>query len=77
MKLIAHVNADGKIQGLIATPAGIEGPVLLAAPGIQVCEIHKHGLKGKKVNPEELNKLIQTHSVKVTPARGELVRRSK
>ncbi|HVG07944.1 MAG TPA: hypothetical protein VNM67_09575 [Thermoanaerobaculia bacterium] len=77
MKLIAHINADGQIQGLVATPEGKRSSVLVPPAGVNVCEIEDHGLKGDTVDLDELAKLVETHTVHFTPARGKLVRRRK
>jgi hypothetical protein len=77
MRLFAHVRADGEIQGLIATLNEKRNIMLQAPPGVQVCEIAEHGLKGKAVDLDALSKLLQTHTVEVSPARGKLVRDRK
>jgi len=77
MKLIAHVNADGEIRALIATPDEKRNMMLIASPGVQVCEIAGHGFKRKTLDLDELHKLLETHTVEITPARGKLVRSRK
>jgi len=74
MKLFAHVAADGQIEALVAAPEGKLGAGLVADAGLQVCEIPEHGLKGDVVDLDQLEKMLKTHAVRVTPARGELVR---
>ena len=77
MRLFAHVRADGEIQSLIATLNEKRTMMLKAPPGVQVCEIAEHGLKGKAVDLDALSKLLDTHTVEVTPVRGKLVRGRK
>jgi hypothetical protein len=77
MKLFAHVRTDGRIHGLVAIPEGKLSAMLLPAPGVQVCEIEDHGLKGNVVDLDKLSKLHAAHTVTVTPARGKLVRRKR
>ncbi len=77
MKLIAHVNADGEIRALIATLDEKRNMMLNAPPGVQVCEIAEHGFKGKALDLNKLAKLLETHTVEVTPACGKLVRGRK
>jgi len=77
MKLTAHISADGQIQGLVAIPKGELNAGLTVTPGAYVCEIEAHGLKGETAEPDELTKLLETHVVEFTPARGKLVPRRK
>jgi hypothetical protein len=73
MKLHAHVGLHGRIEGLIAAPDGELGAGLIADPTLQVCEIRNHGLKGDLIELDALEKLLESHRVKVTPAQGQLI----
>jgi hypothetical protein len=77
MKVIAHVNVDGEIQGLIATPDEKLNLALTVPAGVQVCEIAEHGLEREAVDLEQLGKLLETHTVELPPVRGKLVRRRR
>ena len=77
MRLIAHVGADGRIRGVVATPEGKRSAMLMPAPGEQVCEIEGHDIKSETVDLADLSKLLEEHTVMVTAARGKLVRRKK
>jgi hypothetical protein len=77
MKLYAHVGLDGSIVGLVAAPEGERSAGLMPSPGLQVCEIQNHGIKGDTVELYQLEKLLKTNKVVVTPAQGKLVRRKK
>ena len=77
MRLIAHVDSDGEIQGLIASTDGERAGALAAQPGIQVCEIEDAGLAQKELSLDALTRIFETYKVEVTPARGKLVRRRK
>jgi hypothetical protein len=74
MKLHAHVGLDGRLEALVASPEGKVSAGLIADPALQVCEIHNHGLKGDTIELEQLEEMLKTHAVKVTPAQGELIR---
>ncbi|MBJ6979763.1 MULTISPECIES: hypothetical protein [unclassified Luteimonas] len=74
MKLIAHVAPDGRLDALVAAPDGRLEAGLVPGPGLQVCELHGHGLEGDDFELERLASLLETHTVRLTPARGELVR---
>jgi hypothetical protein len=74
MKLYAHVATDGRLEALVAAPDGKVSAGLLADPALQVCEIPDHHLKGDVVDLEQLEELLKTHSVRVTPAKGALIR---
>ena len=75
MKLFAHVRADGHIQGLVAMPVGKQVAMLTPLPGIQVCEIVDHGIKGEICDHEKLGEMLKTHTVAITAAHGKLVPR--
>ena len=75
MKIHAHVGLDGSIVGLIAAPEGESSPMLTPSPGLRVCEIENHSIKGDTVKLDQLEKLLKTNTVVVTPAHGKLVRR--
>jgi hypothetical protein len=75
MKVFAHVRADGSIQGLVAVPDGKQSAMLTPAPGIQVCEVADHGIKGETVDLDQLGELLKKHTVMITPAQGKLLRR--
>ena len=77
MKLYAHVGRDGNIEGLIAGPEGEPIPMLTPSPGVQVREIQEHGITGHTVELDQLEKLLETSTVAMTPAYGKLVRRKK
>lgn len=77
MKLYAHIGLDGNIVGLVAAPEGEPSPMLTPSPGAQVCEIQGHGIKGDTVELDQLAKLLETHTVELTPTQGKLVRRKK
>jgi hypothetical protein len=77
MKLYAHVRPDGSIEGLIAAPEGKVNAGLMIRPNLQICEIRNHDIKGDTVELEKLEKLLETNTVDVTPAQGQLVRRKK
>lgn len=74
MKLMAHVTPDGRLDAIVAAPDGKLEAGLVAEPGVQVCELHEHGLQGEAVALERLASLLDTHAVRLTPARGTLVR---
>ena len=77
MKLYAHVGLNGTIHGLISVPEGQITAMLVPAPGVEVCEIQDHGIKGEAVELEKLEMLLKENTVSVTPAKGKLVRRKK
>lgn len=77
MRLHAHVAADGRLEALVAAPDDAPGAGLVPEPGLQFCEITGHGLKGDAIGFEQLEAMLGTHAVRVTPARGELVRRGQ
>ena len=77
MKLYAHVGLDGSIEGLVAVPEGKVSAGLMQSPELQVCEIQNHSIKGETVELDKLEKLLETNTVEVTPAKGKLVRRKK
>ena len=74
MKLYAHVALDGRLEGLIAAPEGKVSAGLIADPAFQVCEIPEHGLKSDVIELGQLEEILRTYAVKVTPATGELIR---
>lgn len=74
MKLYAHVALDGRLEGLVAAPEGTVSAGLIADPAFQVCEIPDHTLKGEAIELQQLEEILKTHAVKVTPATGELIR---
>jgi hypothetical protein len=51
--------------------------MLTPSPGVQVCEIQGHGIKGDTVEVEQLMKLLETNTVALTPTQGRFVRRKK
>jgi hypothetical protein len=75
MKIHAHVGPNGNIVALVAAPEGQSSPMLTPSPGIRVCEIENHGIKGDTVDLDQLEKLLKANTVVVTPAHGKLVRR--
>jgi hypothetical protein len=77
MKLQAHVGPNGKIVGLVASPEGKPSLMLTPSPGVQICEIEGHSIKGETVEVDQLVKLLETHTVAVTPIQGKFVRRKK
>lgn len=77
MKLYAHVGLNGSIEGLVVAPEGKISAGLMPGPGLQVCEIQNHGIKGDSLELDKLEKLLETNTVAVTPAQGKLVRRKK
>lgn len=77
MKLYAHVRLDGGIEGLVVAPEGKISAGLMPSAELQVCEIENHGIKGDDVELDKVEKLLETHSVDVTPTKGKLVRRKK
>lgn len=77
MKLYAHIGLDGSIEGLVAVPEGQVSAGLMPSPGIQVCEIQNHDIKGDTVELDKLEKLLEKNTLEVTPAQGKLVRRKK
>lgn len=77
MRLYAHVGLNGDIQGLVAVPEGEHIAMLIPEPGIQVYEIQDHGIKGNTVEDGQLEKLLKSHTVDITPAKAKLVRRKK
>lgn len=74
MKLYAHVALDGRLEALVTAPEGKVSAGLITDPASQVCEIPDHGLKGEAIELEQLDEILRTHAVKVTPAKGELIR---
>ena len=76
MRLIAHVAEDGTIQGLVAHSDGSRQAHLTPVQGIQVCEIEEHDLTDA-LDFDGLSNLLNTHSVDLSPARGNLVRVKK
>ena len=77
MKLYAHVESDGNIQGLVAIPEGQVSAMLMPTQGVVVCEIKDHGIKGKEVDLNQLEHLLRENKVDVTPAKGKLMRRKE
>jgi hypothetical protein len=77
MKLYAHVRLDGSIGGLVVAPEGKVNAGLMPSPELQVCEIQSHSIKGETVELDKLEKLLETNTVEITPAKGKLVRRKK
>lgn len=77
MKLHAHVAPDGTLAGLVAAPEGKVGAGLVAGPAFEVCEIRDHPLKGDAIEFAQLEALLETQAVKVTPAQGELIARKR
>lgn len=74
MRLNAHVLSDGSITGLVVVPEGDIRAGVIPEPGVEVCEIADHGIEDSD-DVEQLLRLRQEYTVRVTPARGELVRR--
>jgi hypothetical protein len=77
MKLFAYINPDGSIEALVTAPDGEHFSALAPDPGVQVCEIQNHGLKGESVELDELRSFLESYTVAMTPASGKLVRRKK
>ena len=77
MKVFAHVRPDGSIQGLVAIPEGERSAMLTPMPGVQVCEIVDDNIQGETVDFKQLHKLLETHTVVITPAQGRFVRRNE
>ena len=74
MKLMAHVGADGRIQGLVLTQDGGTVEMLVPKPEVQVCEIEDHGIEDDALESGALEKFIREHTVEVTGARGKLTK---
>ena len=78
MRLLAHVRADGSIEGLLAMPAGdVTAGLLPDDPGVQVHEIEEHELKGERVDAEALARLHDQFKVEVTSSKAAFVRRDE
>jgi hypothetical protein len=77
MKVHAHVGLNGNLVGLVASPEGEPSPMLTPSPGVQVCEIQGHGIKGDTMELDQLVKLLEANTVTLTPTQGKLVRRKK
>lgn len=75
MRLHAHVGLDGNVVGMVAAPEGEPSPMLTPSPGVQVREIQGYAVKGDTVDLDQLVKLLETHTVELTPSQGKLVRR--
>lgn len=77
MKIFAHVRSDGSIESLVAFPEGDWNAMLMPSPGVQICEIVDHGIKGDTIEVEQLRQLQESHTIDITPATGKLVRKKK
>lgn len=75
MKLLAQVDMDGTLKGLIATPDGEGGAMLASPPGVQTYEVAEHEFTGEHADPEKLSRLLESHSVSVTRGSAKLTPR--
>ena len=74
MKLMAHIGADGHIQGLVVMQDTGAVGMMVPKPEVQVCEIEDPGLGADALESGALEKFIREHKVEVTGARGKLTK---